>query len=153
MSELPSLPMLQDEIKKHLPHRDPMLFLDRVTALTENEITTESEISEDAPFFKGHFPGLPIMPGVLIIEMVAQAGALLVALSKGLDDDKFIAFTNVDDVKFRNPVYPNDTIRVDVKIERVRGPFYKFSGEATRGDTKIASLKFAAAQMDFKQDK
>lgn len=147
-----SLPISQDKIKTYLPHRDPMLFLDRVIALSEDEITTESDISPNAEYFKGHFPDLPIMPGVLIIETVAQAGALLVALSKGLDEGKFIAFTHVDEVRFRKPVYPNETIRVDVKIERIRGPFYKFSGKAMCGDATVATLKFAAAQMDLNQD-
>ena len=152
MSHTHSLPIHRAAIMDYLPHRDPMLFIDRVTALTENTITIESDVNADADFFKGHFPGLPIMPGVLVIETVAQAGALLVSLTKGLEKDKFIAFTNVDEVKFRKPVYPNETIIVDVEIVRVRIPFYKFSGTARVGDKAVASLKFAAAQMDFNQE-
>ncbi len=146
------LPLGSDVVKLHLPHREPMLFVDRVTAITENSIRIESDVSEDADFFRGHFPNMPIMPGVLIIETVAQAGALLVSLTKGLDDEKFIAFTNVDEVKFKRPVYPNETIIVDVEIVRVRLPFYKFAGTARVGDKVVATLKFAAAQMDYNQE-
>jgi len=87
------------------------------------------------------------MPGVLIIETVAQAGALLVSLTRGLSDDKFIAFSNVDAVKFRRPVNPGEIIVVDVEIERIRLPFYKFTGIATVGGKVAATLKFAAAEM------
>ena len=146
------LPILQDEIKNYLPHRDPMLFIDRVIALGEDNIVIESDISPDADFFKGHFPGMPIMPGVLIIETTAQAGALLVALTRGLEDDKFIAFSSVETAKFKRPVYPNETLRVEVCIEKVRLPFYKFSGKAYVGDKLAASLQFAAAQMDFEKE-
>ncbi len=145
------LPLGRDAIMEYLPHRDPMLFIDRVTSLDENNIVIESDVKADAEIFKGHFPGMPIMPGVLIIETVAQAGALLVSLTRGLADDKFIAFTNVDEVKFRRPVYPNETIIVDVEIVRVRMPFYKFAGKARVGDQTVATLKFAAAQMDYSQ--
>ena len=143
------LPLNQDYIKDYLPHRDPMLFVDRVVSLTETSITIESDVKADAEFFKGHFPQMPIMPGVLIIETVAQAGALLVSLTRELSDEKFIAFSNVDAVKFRRPVKPGEIISVDVKIEKVRLPFYKFSGVATVEGEVAATLKFAAAEMDY----
>jgi len=145
------LPIQQDVIKAHLPHRDPMLFIDRVIDLEEDKIVIESEVKADAPFFKGHFPNRPIMPGVLIVETAAQAGALLVSLTRGLEDDKFIAFSNIDTAKFKRPVYPNEILRVEVHIEKIRLPFYKFSGKAYVDDALAASLNFAAAQMDFKK--
>jgi len=126
-----------------------MLFVDRVTALGESSIQIESDVKAEAEYFKGHFPGMPIMPGVLIIETVAQAGALLVSLTRGLSDNKFIAFSNVDAVKFRRPVKPGEMITVDVKIEKVRLPFYKFSGIATVDGKVAASLKFAASEMQY----
>lgn len=126
-----------------------MLFIDRVTNLDENSIRVESDVKKDANFFKGHFPGMPIMPGVLIIETVAQAGALLVSLTRGLSDDKFIAFSNVDAVKFRRPVNPGETIIVDVFIDKIRLPFYKFSGTANVDGKVAATLKFAAAEMQY----
>ena len=149
MSLIHSLPLDRDLIKDYLPHRDPMLFVDRVIALDEDRIIIESDVDADAAYFKGHFPGMPIMPGVLIIETVAQAGALLISLSKGLSDDKFIAFSNVDAVKFRRPVKPGDMITVEVNIEKIRLPFYKFSGTAKVEGQVAATLKFAATQMQY----
>jgi len=145
-----SLPLDRDYVKNYLPHRDPMLFVDRVKALTETTITIESDVDPQADYFKGHFPGMPIMPGVLIVETVAQAGALLVSLTRGLTDDKFIAFSNVDAVKFRRPVEPGETLIVDVEIEKIRLPFYKFTGTATVDGKVAATLKFAAAEMSYK---
>jgi len=141
------LPLTRSYVEDYLPHRDPMLFVDRVTDLTENSIRIESDVKAEASFFKGHFPDKPIMPGVLIIETVAQAGALLVSLTRGLSDDKFIAFSNVDAVKFRRPVNPGEIIVVDVEIEKIRLPFYKFTGIATVDGKVAATLKFAAAEM------
>jgi 3-hydroxyacyl-[acyl-carrier-protein] dehydratase len=151
MLENHSLPLDRDYVKNYLPHRAPMLFIDRVTALEENAITIESDVDPDAAYFKGHFPGMPIMPGVLIVETVAQAGALLVSLTRGLTDDKFIAFSNVDGVKFRRPVEPGETLIIDVEIEKVRLPFYKFTGTAKVDGKIAASLKFAAAEMSYKK--
>lgn len=146
-----SLPLDQDYVKNYLPHRDPMLFIDRVTSLTEDTITIESDVDPEAAYFKGHFPGMPIMPGVLIVETVAQAGALLVSLTRGLSDDKFIAFSNVDAVKFRRPVEPGEMLTIDVEIEKIRLPFYKFVGTAKVDGKIAASLKFAAAEMSYKK--
>ena len=149
MSSIHKLPLTRPYIEGFLPHRDPMLFIDRVTELSDDSIRIESDVKTDADYFKGHFPNMPIMPGVLIIETVAQAGALLVSLTRGLSDDKFIAFSNVDAVKFRRPVKPNEIIAVDVKIEKVRLPFYKFSGIASVDGKVAATLKFAAAEMNY----
>ena len=145
-----NLPLDRNYVKKYLPHRDPMLFIDRVKTLSENAITIESDVDPDAAYFKGHFPGMPIMPGVLIIETVAQAGALLVSLTRGLSADKFIAFSNVDAVKFRRPVEPGEVLTIDVEIEKIRLPFYKFIGTAKVDGKLAASLKFAAAEMSYK---
>lgn len=150
MTESHTLPLSRDYVKNYLPHRDPMLFIDRVTMLEENAITIESDVDPEAAYFKGHFPNMPIMPGVLIIETVAQAGALLVSLTRGLSDDKFIAFSNVDAVKFRRPVEPGEILRIDVEIEKIRLPFYKFTGTARVGDEVAATLKFAAAEMSYR---
>lgn len=147
------LPLGPEAVKNILPHRDPMLFVDRVIELTETSIKIEADVKEDAPHFKGHFPDLPIMPGVLIIETVAQAGVLLVALTDGLDKDKFIAFTGVESAKFKTPVYPNETLVVAVEFVKSRPPFYKFSGTAHVKGKLAAKLQFSAAQMAFDQGK
>lgn len=145
------LPLDREYVKDYLPHRDPMLFVNRVTALEENAITIESDIDPEAEYFKGHFPGMPIMPGVLIVETVAQAGALLVSLTRGLSNDKFIAFSNVDAVKFRRPVEPGEMLTINVEIEKIRLPFYKFVGTAKVDGKVAATLKFAAAEMSYEK--
>lgn len=151
MAKTHKLPLNRDYVKDYLPHRDPMLFVDRVIRLEENAITIESDVDPKAAYFKGHFPGMPIMPGVLIVETVAQAGALLVSLTRGLSDEKFIAFSNVDAVKFRRPVEPGEMLTIEVEIEKVRLPFYKFTGIAKVDGKVAASLKFAAAEMSYKK--
>ncbi len=142
-------PLNRETVKEFLPHRDPMLFIDRVLSADESTILAESDIKAGAPFFKGHFPKLPILPGVMIIETVAQAGALIVSLSKGLDDGTFIAFSSVDSAKFRRPVYPGETLTIEARIDKYRRGFYKFSGEAKVGDKLVAQLNFSATQMVF----
>ena len=144
-----SCPIERDVIKTFLPHRDPILLVDRVLSFDEAKITTEIVLSDHKELFKGHFPDRAILPGVYMIEMAAQAGALLISLSQGLDDDKFIAFSGVDKVKFRRPVQPADTIRVKVEIVKIRGPFYKFSRKVSVGEAITASLEFSASQMAF----
>lgn len=143
------LPLNREYVKDYLPHRDPMLFIDRVLELSEMSIQTQSIVKADADFFKGHFPDMPIMPGVLIIETVAQTGALLVSLTRGLDSSKFIAFSSVENAKFKAPVLPGQTLTIQVNIDKIRLPFYKFSGRAYVNDKLVASLSFAAAEMEF----
>ena len=146
------LPLHRDQIMEILPHRDPMLFIDRVISLEEGVLTAESDIKPDASFFKGHFPGMPIMPGILIIETVAQAGALLAALTQDVEADKVLALVNVENVKFRRSVYPNETMRVEVRIEKIRGRFYKFKGAAYVGGALVAEPSFSAAAVSLSQD-
>ena len=146
-----TVPLDREYVEGYLPHRDPMLFIDGVNELSDEHILIQSNIDPKAAYFKGHFPGRPIMPGVLIIETVAQAGALLVSLTRGLSDDKFIAFTNVDAVKFRRPVNPGEVLDIRVEIEKIRKPFYKFIGTARVNGELAATLKFAAAEMSYEK--
>lgn len=146
-----TLPLDREYVEGYLPHRDPMLFIDVVNELSDEHILIQSNIDPKAAYFKGHFPGRPIMPGVLIIETVAQAGALLVSLTRGLSDDKFIAFTNVDAVKFRRPVNPGEVLDIRVEIEKIRKPFYKFIGTARVNGELAATLKFAATEMSYEK--
>lgn len=144
-----ALPIEKDGIKAILPHRSPMLFADRVTALEENYIQVESRVDPKADYLKGHFPEMPIQPGVLIIETVAQAGALLVDLSHKLPEGMFMAFSGIDGAKFKKPVLPGETMIVDLKITRKRLPFFKFSAKVSVGETLVATVDFSAAQMSF----
>jgi len=147
-----NFPIERDIIKAYLPHRDPMLFIDRVLSANETSIIAESYIKADAPHFKGHFPDLPILPGVMVIETVAQAGALIVSLSKGLEEGTFIAFSGVEQAKFRRPVYPGETLLIKARIEKERRGFYKFSGEALVDNIVAGQLLFSATQMAFDKD-
>lgn len=147
MSRLPSLPIDRDGVKQFLPHREPALLIDRVTALSETTLTAELFVDPKWPIFEGHFPGAPVMPGVLIIEAVAQAGALIVAINTGLADGEVIAFSGVESAKFRRPVKPNSKLILEAEILRQRGGFYKFAGRALQGGDIAAELKFAATQV------
>ncbi len=144
-------PLDREGVKAFLPHREPMLFIDRVLSADDNSILAESDIQVEAPFFKGHFPDLPILPGVMIIETVAQAGALIVAMSSGLKKGSFIAFSGVEQAKFRRPIYPGETLTIRARIDKHRRGFYKFSGEALVDDMIAAQLHFSATQMAFQQ--
>jgi len=144
-----TLPIERDGIMAILPHRPPMLFADRVTALEEMFIRIESYVDPEADYLKGHFPEMPIQPGVLIVETVAQAGALLVDLSHKLPEGMFMAFSAIDSAKFKRPVLPGRTMIVDLEITRKRLPFFKFSAKVRVEDELVATVDFSAAQMSF----
>lgn len=141
-----TLPLDQAEIEKYLPHRAPMLMLDRVLEVGENLIVAEKTVKPDAFYFQGHFPGNPIMPGVMIVETIAQAGALLAALNGEFDTNKsLLAFAGIDSSKFRKPVTPNETLRVYAKIVKRRRSLYKFEGRVEVQGVLAAQLSFSAA--------
>jgi 3-hydroxyacyl-[acyl-carrier-protein] dehydratase len=134
------------EILVRIPHRFPFLLVDRA----ENYVAGESIVGIKAvtfnePFFQGHFPDYPVMPGVLIIEAIAQSGAIL--MSKTLDVDprgKTILFASVDNCRFRHPVRPGDLLRLEVRVEKARGGLFKFHGRAMVGDKMAAECDYAA---------
>ena len=134
------------EILARIPHRYPFLLVDRAEAYRPNEsIVGVKCVTVNEPFFQGHFPGYPVMPGVLIIEAIAQTGAIL--MSKTLDVDvrgKTILFMSLDNCRFRQPVRPGDVIRMPVEVLRHRGDVFKFRGKAMVGDKVAAEAEFAA---------
>ena len=138
------------EIMRRIPHRPPFLMIDRA----ENYVASQSLVGVkcvtiNEPFFVGHFPGAPVMPGVLIIEAMAQTGGLL--MSKSWDADptgKIILFMSVDNCRFRHPVRPGDVLRLDVKVLRSRANVVKFAGHALVGDKLAAEAEFAAMLVD-----
>lgn len=146
-----NLPLERDAIMAIIPHRPPMLLADRVTAYDEMSITVESFVDPAADYLKGHFPSMPIQPGVLIVEAVAQAGALLVDLSHKLPDGMFMAFSAIDSAKFKKPVYPGETMNIDLEIVRKRLPFFKFESRVKVNAKLVATVNFSAAQMSFDQ--
>ena len=106
------------DILKILPHRYPFLLIDRVLELKRKEsIVAIKNVTINEPFFNGHFPGLPIMPGVLIVEAIAQAGGALLLTEVEDRDDKMMVFTGIDRAKFRRPVSPGDQLRIEVEVQ------------------------------------
>lgn len=121
------------EIMQLLPHRYPFLLVDRVLDYTKGEsIKALKNVTINEPFFQGHFPVEPVMPGVLIIEGLAQAGALLAFISEKekMDENKLVYFTGIDKAKFRRKVVPGDQLMYDVVITKTKGLFVKLSAKA-----------------------
>ena len=132
-------------IQAILPHRYPFLLVDRVDSLTSEKIVARKMVTANEPFFAGHFPGNPIMPGVLILEALAQAGALLAAPLVGFDPARdAIILMSMDKVKFRKPVVPGDALLLEVVPLRKGGVVWKFRGEAKVGDVVAAEAEFVA---------
>ncbi len=118
------------EIMKILPHRYPFLLIDRILEIKETSILAIKNVTYNEPFFQGHFPGHPVMPGVLIVEAMAQAGGALL-LGKVEDrEDKLIFFTGIDNCRFRQPVVPGDQVVFEVEIAKARKTFAKMRGRA-----------------------
>src|SRR5919199_2626727 len=119
-------------IVEMIPHRYPFLMIDRVVEVVPNDSAVGiKNVSINEPHFQGHFPQRPVMPGVLIIEAMAQTAAVLVVQTLGREaEGKLVYFMSVDNARFRRPVVPGDTLRVHVKKERNRGNVWKFTGEA-----------------------
>jgi 3-hydroxyacyl-[acyl-carrier-protein] dehydratase len=134
------------EILRRIPHRYPFLLIDRAEDYRAHQsIVGIKCVTANEPFFPGHFPGNPVMPGVLIVEAIAQSGAVL--MSKSLNADvtgKTIFFTSLDNCKFRTPVRPGDVLRMPVEVVRARGDIFKFRGQAMVGDKLAAEVEFAA---------
>jgi beta-hydroxyacyl-ACP dehydratase FabZ len=132
-------------IQAVLPHRYPFLLVDRVDSRTDDEIVACKLVSSNEPFFQGHFPGRPIMPGVLILEALAQAGALLAAPQTGFDPARHaIYIMAMDAVRFRKPVVPGDVLTLRVVPLRKGSAIWKMRGEASVGDTVVAEAEFLA---------
>lgn len=128
-----------------LPHRYPFLLVDRVDDSGPDRIVARKMVSANEPFFEGHFPGHPVMPGVLIVEALAQAGALLAAPQVGFDPARqAIYFLAIDKVKFRKPVIPGDALILEVVPLRKGGAVWKMRGEARVDGTVVAEAEFVA---------
>jgi 3-hydroxyacyl-[acyl-carrier-protein] dehydratase len=134
------------EILARIPHRYPFLLVDRAEQYRPHQsIVGIKCVTANEPFFQGHFPDYPVMPGVLIVEALAQTGAVL--MSKSLEVDtrgKTILFMSVDNCRFRQPVRPGDVIRMHVEVLRARGDVFKFRGRALVGEKVAAEAEFAA---------
>jgi beta-hydroxyacyl-ACP dehydratase FabZ len=123
--------MEQAEIQALLPHRYPFLLVDRVMELDpDRRIVGIKNVTVNEPFFQGHFPGRPVMPGVLILEAMAQVGGLLAFKSLGAATRPVVYLTGVDGAKFRKPVVPGDRLRFEIEVLKKRSPFWKMAGKA-----------------------
>ena len=138
------------EILRRIPHRYPFLLVDRAEHyLAHKSIVGIKCVSVNEPFFQGHFPENPVMPGVLIVEAIAQTGAVL--MSKSLNADvtgKTILFISLDNCRFRHPVRPGAVLRMEVEVLRARGDVVKFKGRGMVGDKLAAEAEFAAMLVD-----
>ena len=134
------------EVARRIPHRYPFLLVDRAEDYRPHKsIIGVKCVTINEPFFQGHFPGNPVMPGVLIVEAIAQTGAVL--MSKSLDADvtgKTILFISLDNCRFRHPVRPGDVLRMPVEVVRARATLFKFKGCAMVDDKLAAEVEFAA---------
>jgi 3-hydroxyacyl-[acyl-carrier-protein] dehydratase len=146
----PALPQADlATIKRMIPHRYPFLMIDRVVNIEVNRYAVGlKNVTVNEPHFQGHFPVLPVMPGVLIIEAMAQTSAVLVVETLDLiDKDLLVYFMSIDNTKFRKAVVPGDSLELHVTVARGRGKIWKFTGEAQVGDTLCAEAEFAAMIM------
>ena len=147
--------LTKDEIGELIPHRSPFLFLDELTNIIKLKSATGIKTFRDSEdFFKGHFPGHPIVPGVILIEMMAQTAAALIAYSiREETTDKIVYLMNVEKTKFRSPVFPNQKIFTDVKALRSKGKVWRFEGETYKDrNTLVCEAIWSAMIMDRDND-
>jgi 3-hydroxyacyl-[acyl-carrier-protein] dehydratase len=137
-------------IMEAIPHRYPMLLIDRMVEVVLNQSAVGiKNVSANEGFFQGHFPGHPVMPGVLIIESMAQTAAVLVVRTMGIEAaPKVVYFMSIDSAKFRRPVVPGDQMRVHVTKERRRGNVWKFHGVARVDGVAVAEATYTAMIVD-----
>lgn len=139
------------DIQRYIPHRYPFLLVDRIIELEPGKRAVGiKNVTRNEPFFQGHFPDLPIMPGVLMVEALAQVGAVAIATLDAYRD-KLGLFAGIDGVRFRRTVIPGDTLRMEVVMTRLRGSIGKGQAKAWVGDelaVEIESLLFAMTDRD-----
>jgi 3-hydroxyacyl-[acyl-carrier-protein] dehydratase len=132
------------EIMKHLPHRYPFLLIDRVISCDPGrEIVALKNVTINEPFFAGHFPHYPVMPGVLIIEAMAQASAILAFRSFGLksDPNNVYYFVGIDEARFKKPVTPGDQLTIRAQVVRNLRGIWRFTGQALVGETLVSEAQ------------
>ena len=134
-----------DEIKRVIPHRYPLLLVDRVIECDmESRVVGIKNVTTNEPFFQGHFPEYPIMPGVLIIEALAQVACILALKTLKKEGNGSVFFTGIDGAKFRQPVRPGDQLRLELLKIKQRGTFFRFQGSAYVSDKLAAECTLQA---------
>ena len=139
-----------ERVQQLIPHRYPFLMIDRVVDLVlDVSATGIKNVTINEPYFRGHFPNRPVMPGVMIIESMAQTAAVLVVSTLGLESEgRLVYFMSVDNARFRKPVVPGDTLHVHVYKRRQRGNVWKFDAQAKVEGRVVADATFAAMILD-----
>ena len=137
-----------DEVRKLLPHRYPFLMIDRVLEIEHGQsIRCLKNVTINEPFFPGHFPHRPVMPGVMILEALAQAAGILAFRTAGVvpDDDTRFYFVGIDGARFRRPVFPGDQLILNAKVERIMRGIWKFSTHAEVDGVEVCSAEMMVA--------
>jgi 3-hydroxyacyl-[acyl-carrier-protein] dehydratase len=146
--------MEQAEIQSILPHRYPFLLVDRIQELVPDQrIVGIKNVTVNEPFFQGHFPGRPVMPGVLILEAMSQVGAILAFKSLGSSARPVVYLTGVDGAKFRKPVVPGDRLRFEIEVVKKRAPFWKMRGKAYVEENLVCEAEVTAMVTEEKDIK
>jgi 3-hydroxyacyl-[acyl-carrier-protein] dehydratase len=137
-------------IKRMIPHRYPFLLIDRVEQIRNSESAIGiKNVSANEPYFQGHFPAEPVLPGVLIVEAMAQTAGVLVVETLGMiDQDLLVYFMTIDNCRFRNKVGPGDVLELHVRITRSRGRVFRFAGQAKVDGKLVAEAEFSAMIVD-----
>ena len=137
------------DIQRILPHRYPFLLIDRVIEMTPKErIVAIKNVTINEPFFQGHFPNMPIMPGVLIVEAIAQTGGALLLTEVENRDEMLMVFTGIERAKFRRPVVPGDQLRIEVEVKAWRMTAVRMEGKAFVGDKRVAEATVTCQLID-----
>jgi len=136
------------EILAVMPHRYPFLLIDRVLEMDDSKIRAVKNVTINEPHFLGHFPGVPVMPGVLVIEAMAQAGGFLLFSQIDDRDDKLIYFTGIDKCRFRKPVVPGDQLIFEVELVAKRSTFAKIKGRALVDGEVVCEAEMMSAMGD-----
>jgi 3-hydroxyacyl-[acyl-carrier-protein] dehydratase len=130
-----------------LPHRYPFLLVDRILEIGEGRILTLKNVTFNEPFFQGHFPDYPVMPGVLIVEAMAQSGAMLALSQLGDDPARLFMLTGLDKVRIRRRVVPGDALKLEVRVIKYRRPLWRMHAIARVGDEMAAEAELSAMEV------
>jgi 3-hydroxyacyl-[acyl-carrier-protein] dehydratase len=148
------MPVLDIEaIRNILPHRYPMLLVDRILELEPDRIVGIKNVTVNEPFFVGHFPAFPVMPGVLIVEAMAQVAGVLVLKEIGDRQDKLVLLASIEKAKFRRPVLPGDQLRIEMKVGKRKASVALMYGEATVDGVVVAEAEVLCKLADREQKK
>ena len=137
--------MNQAEIQKLIPHRDPFLWIDEITKISDSKIVARKTITEDLDVFRGHYPHFPILPGVLQLEAAFQAGSILIAKTQDVGEENVPVVTRVNNTKFRTMVRPGDTLDIEVELTEKLSNAYFLTGKVSVDGKVTVRLEFACA--------